>query len=166
MSDDDDIRPIEPVHADRIEQVEREWPVHRATPADSTVVSRARQSTQLPPSGDPSSSTGIDASTAHEQIEHPIGTPADVRRTARIHDAASHGNPIAEAIERAHVASPGDRAQQLGGAAASAASGQSARVESRPGEESAHELDDPLAPVTRVETGRGAANTHSTDDPD
>jgi hypothetical protein len=165
MYDDDDIRPIEPVRADRIEATERQLPVGRTRPVDDAVVSNARPQAQSSRTV-PGSSSGVDPSIVHEQLEHPIGTPSDVRRAARIHDAARHGNPIAEAIERAHVASPSDRAQQLGGAASSAASGQSAQIDRHRDDELAHELDDPLTPVSRVRRGRNAANDRGSDDPD
>lgn len=152
MEDDPPISPVDPVHADAVDAVDDARPPRpaRATPPPDGRTAPYERATLAP---------GI----AHEQLEHPISTPRGVDRTAGIHDSAAHGDPIAAAIERAHTADPTDRAQQLGGAAASAASGQSARIElTGAGDAAAGEGAgvDPFAPVESVtDERRGDTDT-------
>lgn len=150
MSDDDAIAPVAPISADRIARVEPIADRVRPTPAR----------------GIGADSEAIVGSMAvHEQLEHPIHEPASVATTASVHDAASHGNPIAAAIERAHATDPTERAQQLGGAAASAASGQAARIDrDRDDEIDPDQHEDPLAPITPTQRGRSAGRERRDDD--
>lgn len=112
-----------------------------------------------------------------------VAEPRSVEVRATVHDAAVHGSDIARAIERAQRGQDAQVVnQQLGGAAASAASGQAAQVErTRPPEER-DEIPslDPLAATPRIgdqdggrqrrhedESGRaaGAGEEGSVEDP-
>jgi hypothetical protein len=87
------------------------------------------------------------ANVERAELEHPVQAPSGVDTRAMVHDAALHGNPIAAAIERS------ERAQQLGGAAASAASGQATERSVDAVDVGGDEQDatDPLAPLTRID---------------
>jgi hypothetical protein len=93
----------------------------------------------------PGTEQDLAANVERAELEHPVQSPASVDTRATVHDAAQHGNPIAEAIEAS------ERAQQLGGAAASAASGQATPHRLEPIDVEDEDASDPLAPVTRID---------------
>jgi hypothetical protein len=173
--------PIQPVELDRPEGV-RPLPTTPAVPrasdvAPTTTVQSPTPTTSAQPVAAPQSgaaaaagSDGLGAAVERTQLAAGAATePADVELRAAVHDAAEHGNPIASAIERAatdariseaqrkaHNPLPSEidpNAAMLGGAAASAHSGQSAVIQ-RTGRTfdpsdriEAPSATDPLAPV-------------------
>ena len=163
----DDEFAIPPVEVDPVEPVAPRVvpPVAARRTVDAPAPTAPQQPTdQL---GDAAARSELDARAASE--------PADVGERATVHDAAAHGNPIAQAIERAargevreHDDAPagtvaGDidpNAQMLGGAAASAASGQAAQVRRDARAVAADDLHGPegtdrLAPVQRRSDEQG-----------
>lgn len=117
--DDDPLSPIEPLGTDAPHPPD-------AAPDRPRGPSRSRRVGDA--GGEAPTAPAMSDELVHEQLEHPVRPPAafDV---PQIYDADAHVNRIAEAIEQAHVSDPTDRAQQLGGAAASAASGQAAQID-------------------------------------
>ncbi|MCW2926194.1 MAG: hypothetical protein JWM86_162 [Thermoleophilia bacterium] len=124
--DDAPLAPVAPVGAD---------PVEPAMPSPVTTTGRdltapAAAGTSRPQGLDPDAPIG--AATVRSELEQAPLQPSVVAR-ALVHDAAIHGGRLAGAIEDAAAGAPptpgavsdvSDRAQVLGGAAASAASGQ------------------------------------------
>jgi hypothetical protein len=135
--DDDRIEPVQAVDGD--------------TPVSPVDAIRPRPRPAVAPVGDATQEPTLGARATRAELETPVPMPASCSRVANVHDAARHGEPLAEAIERAHTADPSDRAQQLGGAAASAASGQ-ATPPVGAGTELPERRDEvePLAPVAEI----------------
>ncbi|MCZ4495574.1 MAG: hypothetical protein JWM25_157 [Thermoleophilia bacterium] len=119
MAPDDPIPPVGAIGSDPVEPVVPPRPVPQASPAPPL--------TGRPPIVDIGERVG--AAAVHAQLEHPVQGPPGLQMRATVHDAAAHGNAIAAAIERARSADPTNRAQQLGGAAAVAGSGQASPIE-------------------------------------
>jgi len=139
----DDDRTVQPIDLDATERIE--------AVAAATTPPVTDAAPPVPPSGVPDA-PHLGAAAEFEQFEHPpTGEAADIERRATVHEAAQHGDPIAAAIERAHTADPTDRAQQLGGAAASAASGQGIPADPADVEEPRKPLGvDPRSPIDRL----------------
>jgi hypothetical protein len=171
----DDEFSIHPVDIDPVEPA--------ALPAVPKAVARGTVETIASTAPPPATDQLGDAVGRSELAAGAATEPADVESRATVHDAAAHGNPIAQAIERASAA-PVSRqagapagtaatdidpnAQMLGGAAASAGSGQAARlrVDGAPAHADDVRAPDPsdrLAPVTRGsdEQGRQRRNEQS-----
>lgn len=135
----DDVAPIRPI---------AEEP---ATPPVPTAAAPARP---MPPRAAPAPAVQVGAAATHEQIEHPVRSPGGVDGRATVHDAAMHGNRLAAAIEQQGRPAPSERAQHLGGAAASAASGQATPLDSGAAVSATDEeegRDDPLARVSAID---------------
>lgn len=143
MADEPPISPVERVHADAAEPADR-------APRPPSAAAAPRTAGRTLPVAPPS----LGEVLAHRQLDHPIRPPRGVDVTAQVHDSAAHGNRIAAAVEQAQRGEPTDRARQLGGAAASAASGQAARIE-RTSTDTELAGDDPLAPVDGVDPRDG-----------
>lgn len=149
-------------------------PVEGVRPLPTTPVVQRADRTLAPtalPAGGAGAAPGepLGAATERTQLTTNAPTePLDVEVRATVHDAAAHGNPIAAAIERAGRVNRADElerqahapdaseidpnAQMLGGAAASAHSGQAAVVRREPrtfdpADVAAPTSSDPIAPV-------------------
>jgi hypothetical protein len=171
----DDEFSIHPVDVDPAEPV--------TTPAVPTAAAHGAVASTPPTVPPPVTDQLGDAVERSELAAGAATEPADVESRATVHDAAAHGNPIAQAIERASatpvpqqadapagtVAADIDpNAQMLGGAAASAGSGQAARIRldgapARPDEVRAPDPSNRLRPVARRgdEQGRQRRNEQS-----
>jgi hypothetical protein len=127
---DDPIQPVSPVDLDAVTPIQ---PIAPRSVEQTRVIARA-------------SDQALATNVERAELEHPVQSPSSVNMRATVHDAAQHGNPIAAAIEAS------ERAQQLAGAQASAASGQSTPADPAAAEEPAErDAHDPLAPVTRID---------------
>jgi hypothetical protein len=117
--------------------------------------------TRTSPAAQVNAEASLGIAADHEQLVHPVLHSHDVDVTAEVHDSAMHGDRIAGAIERSNPAVPSERAQQLGGAAASAAAGQGRPMEL----EGVAETDEPEPVEHIVAAPRIAANPPPEEDP-
>jgi hypothetical protein len=142
--DDASISPVGPLtHEQHLARVDAPAPTGPVTGISSSQV--VGSTTRTSPASQVNAEASLGIAADHEQLVHPVLHAHDVDVTAEVHDSALHGDRIAGAIERSNPAVPSERAQQLGGAAASAASGQSRPMDL----ERASEVDEP-APVEHV----------------
>jgi hypothetical protein len=92
------------------------------------------------------------------ELETPAAASPALADQAELHDAAVHGDPIARAIEQARTGTVSERAQQLGGAAAVAASGVATPAPTRASRERRRDRTrDPLEPVSAIIDDEDAA---------
>jgi len=170
----DPIAPIQPVGTEPAEPVEfARTPAPLGSVAPVSSVGRPAPPVPTPPVANPRAPIDPSVGSVVAQLDVEVGSlvPRSVNAGALIHDAAAHGDAIAIAIERAHPA-PGtvldvtDRAQQLGGAAASAHAGQGTPRPSRVDRKEEEIVDpaDSLSPAARIgddaKDGRGRRRRH------
>lgn len=140
MADDAPVPPIAPLGAEPVAAPSRA----AAVPAPP----RAGGTQPMPPPTDEL----LGDATARAQLLAPRAALAAAEVTADVHDAAVHGDAIAGAIEESRARGRSERAEALAGGAASAGSGQAARIRVDPvpvdGE---HDEVDPLAAIQPVE---------------
>lgn len=142
--------PVPPVTSSPVDDAPALPPVPRpATPASSFIA-------PTPPTG-VAAEEQLAPGVQRAQLEGDgASEPRSVGVRATVHDAAMHGSGIARAIEVAHRGQDARTInQQLGGAAAAAASGQAAQIQLPRASDEPEDLPsiDPLAAPARIGDG-------------